>query len=623
MKQFKTESKKILDMMINSVYTNKDIFLREIISNASDALDKLSYLSLTDKNLKVNKDDLHIRINIDEEARTLTISDNGVGMNKKELEDSLGIVANSGSLAFKQENKKKKDIDIIGQFGVGFYSAFMVSDKVEVLSRSYNEKEANLWSSKGSEGFEIKSSSKDEIGTDVILYLKESTEEEDYDKYLNNAIIENIVKKYSDYITYPIKMEIIHSNLKEGSEDEYEEHVHDETLNSLVPLWKRNKSDIKDEEYSVFYQDKFNDYAEPSLVIHTKAEGKIEFNSLLFVPSQMPYDLYSKDYKKGLQLYSNGVLIMESCEQLLPDYLAFVKGVVDSPDLALNISREHLQENHVIALIKQNVENKVLKELGTLLKDERNKYESIYKNFGAHLKSGTYNNYGSDAEKLKDLLLFISSKDKKLSTFKEYLSRMEKKQDKIYYAVGESVDKIDLLPQVERFKDSGIEVLYLTDYVDEFSLQAISTYDKKTFANVSAQGDDDDESKEVIDFNDANKDLLAAMLPALEGDIKTIKFTSKLKNHPVCLTNEGQISTGMEKLLNSLPQNDEVKASVILEINYEHPVVKKLQKLFKDKKTDELQDYTKVLHAGARLVEGLTIENPTEIVNALSQIMAK
>lgn len=620
LKQFKTESKKILDMMINSVYTNKDIFLREIISNASDALDKINYLSLTDKKLKIDKDNLHIRIKLDEKNRILIISDNGIGMTKEELENNLGTVARSGSLEFKEENKKKKDIDIIGQFGVGFYSAFMVADKVEVISKASGSNKAFLWSSHGSEGFEIKEAQKEESGTDVILYLKNS-DDEDFDKYLNSSFIKSIIKKYSDYITYPIKMETSHKHLNEGSKDEYEDHNEDEILNSLIPLWKRNKKDISDEEYSVFYQDKFNDYADPVHVIHTKAEGKIEFSSLLFIPSRLPNDIFTKEYKKGLQLYSNGVLIMENYEDLLPDYLAFIKGVVDCSDLPLNISREVLQQNQVVAVIKQNIENKVLKELTDMLKEERTKYEALWTSFGTHLKFGTYNNFGMDADKLKDLILFYSSSKKELVTFKEYVERTDKKQDKIYYAVGETIDKIDLLPQVERYKEKNIEILYLTEYVDEFALQAIATYDKKTFANVSSLPDYE-ETDEVKELNEKEKDLLAAMLKPLAGDIKEVRFTSKLKNHPVCLSSEGDLSTGMEKLLNALPQTEKVKAETILEINYQHPISDKLRKIYKKEKRDKLENYVKVLYAQARLIEGLTIENPTEISNIMTDIMA-
>ncbi len=618
-KQFKAESKKLMELMINSIYTNKNIFLRELISNASDAIDKLHYKSLTDTSIDTNKDDFYIGVAIDKENRTLTISDNGIGMNKEELENNLGTIAKSGSSVFKEENERKENIDIIGQFGVGFYSAFMVASEVKVVSKEYGEDKAYEWSSEGASGYIINETEKDSYGTDIILTIKEDTEEEDYSTYLETYTIENLIKKYSDYITYPIKMNITHSKLKEGTKDEYEDVTEEEVINSSVPLWKRNRGEIKEEDYNTFYSDKFFDYDKPLKVMHFNMEGLINFNALLYIPSKVPYDFYNKTYEKGLQLYSNGVLIMEKCESLLPDYLGFIKGVVDSPDLSLNISREMLQQDRVLQKMAKSIENKVLKELTTLLEEYREDYEKFYNEFGLSLKAGVCDNYGMNKDKLQDLLLFYSSEDMKYVTLKEYTSRMKDGQETIYYACSESAPKCDMLPQTESVKSKGYEVLYLTEYGDEFVMQTLMEYDGKHFANVSDSATNtlsEEEQKELDKVNDENKGLFGIMKEAIP-DIKEIKFTRSLKEHPVCLASEGMVSSNMEKVMNAMPTNNEVKATMILEINEEHPIAHKLKKLYKKEKNDELKEYSKILYAQARLIEGLPIDNPTELSNLI------
>lgn len=622
-KQFKAESKKLLDLMINSIYTNKEIFLRELISNASDAIDKLYYKSLTDNSIKIKHSDLEINISVDKEKRLLTITDNGCGMTKEELEDNLGTICKSGSELFKENNEKKKDINIIGQFGVGFYSAFMVSDEVTVESKSINNDEAYTWKSNGADGYTIESSSKKDVGTSITLKIKEDTEDEEYSKYLEVYTIKSLIKKYSDYITYPIKMEVTHKDLKEGTKDEYVEHSEIETLNSLVPIWKKNKKDVKDEEYNNFYMEKFSDYANPDEIIHINAEGLVTYDGILFIPSHTPFDYYSKEYVKGLQLYSNGVLIMDKCGDLLPDYFSFVKGVIDSPDLKLNISREVLQQTRILKTIGKNIENKIKKCLEDLRDNDREKYEKIYNNFGIQLKYGVYNNFGMDKDKLQDLLLFYSSKEKKLVTLKEYVSRMKEGQTNIYYACAETTDKADMLPQVEKFKDKDYEVLYLTDYVDEFTMQSLREYDNKKIVSVSSENTDlsSKEEKEKLDKeNTEYKDMFSLMKEVIP-EVKDIKFTNRLNKHPVCLTNEGMISTGMEKTLNAISE-EKVSADLILEINENHPISNKLKELYKDNK-DELKEYTKILYAEARLIEGLSIDNPTEISNLICNYIAK
>ena len=621
-REFKTESKRVLDLMINSIYTNKEIFLRELISNASDALDKLYYLSLTNKDIKVKKNDLEIKIDLDKEARTLTITDNGCGMTEDELENNLGVIAESGSLHFKEENEGKDDVNIIGQFGVGFYSAFMVSDKVVVESKSYKDEDSHIWESTGVDGYTISKGKKETTGTKITLYLKKDTEDYNYSDFLTEYKIRSIIKKYSDYISYPIKMMVENTRKKEDS-DEYETYTEEATLNSMVPLWKKDKKNIKNEEYNNFYQDRFHDYEEPLKVLHFNMEGNVNFTALLFIPSHAPYDFYSKEYEKGLALYTNGVLIMDKCSDLLPDYFSFVKGVIDTEDIPLNISRETLQDNKNIKLIAKSIESKIKKELLSMLSDERDKYEEFYKAFGMGLKFGIYNDYGINKDKLSDLVMFYSSNDKKLTTLKEYTERMKEGQESIYYACGESVDKIDMMPQVESVKDK-YEVLYLTEYVDEFTIITLAEYNSKKFVNVSSENTDistEEEKKHINEINDNNKDMLSSMKDLLGDSVKEVKFTSKLKNHPVCLTTEGEVSTSMEKVINSMPTGEKIKASEVLEINSNHKIADKLKELYKDNK-EEFEKYTKVIYFEARLIEGLPIDNPTEMSNLMCDIMA-
>ncbi len=622
-KQFKAESKKLMDLMINSIYTNKEIFLRELISNASDAIDKLHYKSLTDDKIKVKKSDFCISVSIDEQARTLTISDNGIGMTAEELENNLGTIAKSGSSLFKEENKHKKDIDIIGQFGVGFYSSFMVADKIEVISKAYGRDEANKWESTGIDGYSVTKCEKENYGTDIILTIKEDTEDVDYSEFLHDHSLEQLIKKYSNYITYPIKMTLSHRELKKGSKDEYEDVFEEETVNDMVPLWKRNKSKIKEGEYNTFYSDKFFDYEEPISVIHTSAEGLVSYNSLLFIPSHAPYDYYTKNYEKGLQLYSNGVLIMEKCKELIPDYFSFVKGVVDSPDLSLNISREILQQDKSLKTIAKSLEGKIIKELETLMEENREKYEKFFEAFGSQLKFGVYDNFGVNKEKLQDLLIFTSSKDKKKISLAEYVDKMDEKQDSIYYVCGETVDKIDLLPQVETFKDKDLDILYCTDYMDEFVLQTIGTYKDKKMVNIAKENidlSDDDEKEKLKKKNEDMKDMLDIMKEAI-GDISEVRFTNRLKTHPVCLVSSGDITIEMEKVINAMPTDEHINATKVLEINENHKIVEKLSELYKKDK-EALKNYSKILYAQARLIEGLPIDNPTELSNLICDELA-
>lgn len=624
-KQFKAESKKLLDMMINSIYTNKDIFLRELISNASDAIDKIYYKSLTDKTIKIDKKQLKIRVEVDKDNRTIKIIDNGCGMTKEELENNLGTIAQSGSLTFKEENKDQTDVNIIGQFGVGFYSAFMTSKKVEVLSKPYNSDEAYMWTSTGEDGYEIKEHEKESYGTTVTLYLKEDTEDMKYSEYLEEYKIRSIIKKYSDYITYPIVMEVNNRVLKEGSDSEYEDKLEDETLNSQIPLWKKNKSEITEEEYNNFYQDKFYDYEKPQKVIHTNVEGQCSYNSILFIPSHAPYDFYSKEYEKGLQLYTNGVLIMEKCSDLLPDYFSFVRGIVDTQDLPLNISRETLQQDKNLKIIAKSIENKIKNELTNMLKNDYEEYKKFFKTFGMQIKFGIYNNYGVDKDKLKDLVLFYSSNKKDYITLKQYVEEMKEDQKNIYYASGETIEKIDTLPQVEQVKQKEYDILYLTEYVDEFAIQALMEYEEKKFMNVSSNDLDLETKEEKEKTEKKNKeynDIFSFMKDALDNQITEIKFTNRLKNHPVCLTTKGNISIEMEKVINAMPTDEKIKANLILEINENHEISKKIKELY-DTNKEELKKYTKILYSQARLIEGLPIDNPTEISNLICEIMSK
>ncbi len=621
-REFKTESKRILDLMINSIYTNKEIFLRELISNSSDALDKLYYLSLTNKDIKVNKDDLFIRVDYNKDKRTITISDNGTGMTEEELENNLGVIAESGSLKFKEENKEQNDVNIIGQFGVGFYSAFMVSDKVTVESKSYKDDRATIWESAGVDGYTLSPSDKKDNGTIITLHLKEDTEDYNYSELLSEYKLRGIIKKYSDYISYPIKMEVENNRKKEDS-DEYETYKEVITVNSMIPLWKRNKKDITEEEYNNFYSDKFFDYDKPLDVLHFNIEGNVNYNALLYIPSHAPYDYYSKEYEKGLQLYTNGVLIMDKCSELLPDYFSFVRGVIDTEDIPLNISRETLQDDKNIKLIAKSIESKVKNELLDLLKNNRDKYLEFYKAFGMQLKFGIYNDYGMHKDKLEDLIMFYSSGEKKLITLDEYVNKLKEEDKNIYYCAGETVDKIDMLPQVEGIKDKH-EVLYLTDYVDEFAIMAIHEYKGKNFVNVTNESTDlstDEEKEKINKENTDNKDMLEEMKKVLEGNVEEVKLTNKLKSHPVCLTTTGEVSTSMEKVINAMPTDEKIKANEVLEINANHKIVDKLKDLYKNDK-DEFTKYTKVIYYEARLIEGLPIDNPTELSNLMCDIMA-
>ncbi len=625
MKQFKAESKRLLDLMINSIYTNKEIFLRELISNASDAIDKVYYNSLTDKKIKVNKKDLCIKLSIDKDNRLLTISDNGIGMDKDELENNLGMIAKSGSLQFKEENVDKKDINIIGQFGVGFYSSFMVADNVDVISKKYGSDKAYKWSSKGADGYNISECEKEEYGTTITIKIKQDSDDYNYSDFLDSYNIESLVKKYSDYIRYPIKMNVTRRELKKGLKDEYEDVVKEETLNSMIPLWKKDKKKIKNEEYNSFYQSKFYDYQNPLRVIHSSVEGLCSYKSLLFIPSHAPYDYYSKEYEKGLSLYANGVLIMDKCSDLLPDYFGFVKGIVDSDDLSLNISREILQQDRQLKLIASNVEKKIKSELESMLKDERDKYEEFYKEFGMQLKFGIYNDYGMHKDELKDLILFHSSKDDKLVTLKEYVSNMKKDDENIYYACGETISKIDMIPQVEKVKDKGYNILYLTEYIDEFVIKTLSEYDGKKFVNVCENNvdlDTDEEKESLKKTNEENKDMLSSMKEILNGEVTDVRFTHRLKNHPVCLVSEGPVSIEMQKVINAMPNDENINAKIILEINDSHPIAEKLKELYKNN-SDEFKNYTKILYSQSRLIEGLSIENPTEISNLICELLSK
>lgn len=635
-KQFKAESKRLLDLMINSIYTNKEIFLRELISNASDAIDKLYYRSLTDKNVKVNKDDLYIRITPNKEARTLTIEDNGCGMNKEELEENLGTIAKSGSLAFKEAAKAKEnaekddDVNIIGQFGVGFYSAFMVASKVRVESKCYGAEKAYAWESEGAEGYTIDECDKSNFGTKIILTLKADTDDEKYSDFLAEYKIEELIRKYSDYIRYPIKMEVEHEHEVEQPEGEkkepkFEKVRHDEILNSMIPIWKKNKSEVSDEDYNNFYQEKFGDYQKPLKVIRTSVEGDVSYTALLYIPSHTPYDYYTKDFKRGLQLYSNGVLIMDKCEDLLPDCYGFVRGLVDSPDLSLNISREMLQHDRQLKIIAKNLDKKIKSELLDMLHKNREDYEKFFTTFGTTLKFGVYNDFGLNKDNLKDLLMFHSSTENKLVTLDEYVDRMKEGQDKIYYACGETVDKVELLPQVEAVKEKGYEILYLTENIDEFVVQVLMEHKEKKFINVCANDvdlDTDEEKEALKKENEENKDMFTLMKETIGEGVQEVRFTHRLKNHPVCLTSEGALSVEMEKVINSMPNDQKVKAQTALEINDSHPIAQKIKDLYANDK-EELKKYTQVLYAQARLIEGLPVENPTQISNLICEIIAK
>ena len=616
-KQFKAESKKLLDMMINSIYTNQEIFLRELISNASDAIDKLYYQSLTDKTIKIKKEDLEIWVIPDKDKRTITITDNGCGMSKEELEDNLGTIAKSGSELFKENNGESKDISIIGQFGVGFYSSFMVSSLVEVISKKYDSSLAYIWSSTGVDGYTINPIDEDLNGTKLILHLKENTDTMNYDELLDSYKLVSIIKKYSDYIKYPIKMNI--------KNDEGKDEV--QTINSMIPIWKKKQKDVKEEEYNDFYTDKFYDYEKPLRVITSSVEGLTSYDALLFIPSHAPFNYYTKEYEKGLQLYSRGVMIMDKCPLLLPDYFSFVKGLVDSSDIALNISRETMQQNHQVNLIAKNIEKKIKKELLEMLKENRGDYEKFYQSFGMQLKHGIYSSYGMHKDTLEDLLLFYSSKDEKYVTLAEYVERMPESQKEIYYASGESINNVKMLPQVEVLKDYGYEVLYLTEYLDEFVIKILNSYKDKKFVNVTDKSldlDTEEEKKAISKVNDDNKEMLDFIKDTLKDYVKDVKFTNKLKNHPVCLSSTGDLSLEMEHIINTMPnQEEKVKAEIILEINDSHNVSKKMRELFKENNTDELATYAKILYNQARLISGLPVDNPNELTDLICSIISK
>ena len=629
-KQFKTESKKLLDMMINSIYTHKEIFLRELISNASDAIDKLYFRSLTDGSIGLSRGDYEIRITPDKEARTLEIRDNGCGMTKEELENNLGTIAKSGSFDFKNEGTQSEgesNIDIIGQFGVGFYSAFMVSDMITVVSRAYGAEEAYKWESSGVDGYTIEKTEYDSFGTLVRIHLREDTEDEKYSEFLEEYRIRSLVGKYSDYIRYPIRMEVTKSRRKEGSPDdkpEYEDYREDETLNRMIPLWKKNRSEVTDEEYAEFYKEKFRDYEEPLRVIRQKTEGVSDYIALLFIPANAPYNYYSRDYEKGLQLYSSGVLIMDKCKELLPDYFSFVRGLVDSADLSLNISREMLQHDRQLKSIAKALENKIHDELTNMLENDRDKYKTFFKAFGTQLKYGLYADYGMNREVLQNLVMFESSASEEPTTLKEYVSRMPEGQKKIYYAAGESREQTALLPQVEAVTKKGYEVLYLLEDVDEFALMMLHEYDGKEFANVTADELDisSDEDKESLKLeNEKSKDMFDFMKESIGGDVSAVRFTNTLSNHPVCISSEGAVSASMEKTLGRMPGAEQsIKAEKVLEINMEHPIASKLKLLFIEDK-EKLAVFSKILYANARLISGLNIENPAEIGELVTGLM--
>lgn len=635
-KAFKAESKRLLEMMINSIYTHKEIFIRELISNASDAMDKLYFKSLNE-NLGLDRGDFEIRITPDKEAKTLTITDNGIGMTQEELENNLGIIAQSGSFKFKEDMKadenaeKNEDVSVIGQFGVGFYSAFMVAKRVTVKSKAYGSDTAYIWSSEGVDGYTVEECEKDSHGTEITLYMKDNSEEEDYEEFLHDYKIRSLVKRYSDYIRYPIRMLTTHRHLKEdASEDapeseKYEEHTEDETLNSMVPIWKKNKAELKDEDYDAFYQEKFYDMAPPLAHIHSKTEGTATYSALLFIPKKAPFDYYSKEFEKGLQLYSNGVLIMDKCADLLPDHFSFVKGLVDSEDLSLNISREMLQHDRQLKLIARSIERTVKNELKKLLSTDREKYEEFWKAFGLQIKFGIYNGYGVNKDLLQDLIIFTSSKDKKSVTLDEYVEGMKENQEFIYYASGETVERIDALPIVEAVKDKGYEILYLTDNVDEFCLQMMVDYKDKKFKSVQSSDLDletEEEKKEIKEKNEDSKDLCNAIKDALGDKVAAVRLTNKLKTHPVCISSDGALSVEMEKVLNSMPTEQKTKADKALEINPNHPVFDKLQYLY-DNDKEMLSVYANLLYSQAMLIEGMSIENPVEFSEQLSKVMAK
>lgn len=621
-KQFKAESKRLLDLMINSIYTNKEIFLRELISNASDAIDKVYYRALTDENMSFNQEDYFIKVIPDKDNRILTVSDSGIGMTKEELEDNLGVIAKSGSLAFKKENELADGYDIIGQFGVGFYSAFMVADMVTVISKALGNDEAYKWESKGSEGYTIESCEKDTVGTDIIIKIKENCEDESFDQYLDDYRLRSLIKKYSDFIRYPIKMDFNSSRLKEDSEDEYEDYTEEKTINSMVPIWRKNKNELTDEDYENFYAEKRFGFDKPIKHIHVSVAGAVSYNAILFIPEKTPFDYYTREYEKGLELYSNGVLIMNKCPDLLPDYFSFVKGTIDSEDLSLNISREMLQHDRQLKIIAKNLKTKIKNELQSILNNEREKYENFYTSFGKQLKYGAYENFGSDKDVLQDLLLFYSSTQKKLVTLDEYIARMPEEQKFIYYACGETNERIAKMPQTEMVADKGYEILYFTDDVDEFAIRILMNYKDKEFKSVSSGdlGIEAPEADNTAEEDAGNDELFAYMKNILTGKVKDVRVSKRLKSHPVCLSNDGEITIEMEKILKTMPVDQDIKADKVLEINTKHEVFTSLKNAFLYDK-EKLNLYTGLLYNQALLIEGLPVEDPVEFTNNMCELM--
>ncbi|MCP1182645.1 molecular chaperone HtpG [Paenibacillus sp. 1781tsa1] len=622
-KEFQAESKRLLDMMINSIYTQREIFLRELISNSSDAIDKIYYRALTDDTLVFNKEDYFIKLTIDKENRTLTLTDTGIGMTQEELENNLGVIAKSGSLAFKKENEAKDGHNIIGQFGVGFYSAFMVADKLTVTSKTLGSDEAWKWESEGADGYTITPAEKDSVGTEIVLTIKENTEEDSYDEFLEEYRLRSIIKKYSDFIRYPIKMDVTGQRPKEGTENEFEEYQEEQTVNSMVPIWRKNKSELTEEDYNNFYNEKRYGFDKPLKHLHISADGAVVYNAILFIPENTPFDYYTKEYEKGLELYSNGVLIMDKCGDLLPDYFGFVKGMVDSEDLSLNISREMLQHDRQLSLIAKNIKNKIKSQLQSLLKDERENYEKFYQAFGRQLKYGVYSDYGVNKDTLQDLLLFTSSKEGKLVSLDEYVSRMPEDQKYIYYASGESISRIEKLPQIEGVLEKGYEVLYFTDDIDEFAIKMIMNYKEKEFKSISSGdlGIEDSADKEETDAQDNdNKELFEAMQAQLAGKVKAVKASKRLRSHPVCLSTEGELTIEMEKILKAMPNSENVQADKVLEINVNHDVFKSLKDAFAQDQ-EKLNLYTSLLYHQALLIEGLPIQDPVEFTNDICKVM--
>ncbi|MBS4223727.1 molecular chaperone HtpG [Lederbergia citrea] len=620
-KLFKAESKRLLEMMINSIYSQKEIFLRELISNASDAIDKIYYKALTDDSLSFNKDSYYIKVAADKENRTLTITDTGIGMTKEELESNLGIIAQSGSLAFKTENELKDEHEIIGQFGVGFYSAFMVADEVTVITKALGSDEAFMWQSAGADGYTIESTQKDSVGTEITLKIKENTEEENYDEYVEEYRLKSIIKKYSDFIRYPIKMDVTESRLKEGSENEYEEYQEEQTINSMVPIWRKNKSELTDEDYENFYAEKHYGFDKPLAHIHTSVDGAVSYHAILYIPEKTPFDYYSKEYEKGLELYSNGVLIMNKCADLLPDYFSFVKGMVDSPDLSLNISREILQHDRQLKRIANNINKKIKSELQNLLKNDRDKYVTFYESFGRQLKYGVYSDFGANKDVLQDLLMFYSSKEKKLVTLDEYISRMPEDQKYIYYASGESNERIEKLPQTELVSEKGYEILYFTDEVDEFAIKMLMSYKEKEFKSVSSSDLGIDEKEKTETEEKENKDLFDFMKNILSDKVKDVRASKRLRSHPVCFSTDGEVTIEMEKILSAMPDNQNIQAEKVLEINTNHEVFQSLKAAFENDQ-EKLTLYTNLLYNQALLIEGLPIKDPVEFTNDICKVMA-